>query len=146
VRLGWGCPTARSWSPRRRRAGPLLDRIDLHIEVPAQKPDLLARAGDGESTATVRRRVVAARERMLERQGRANAALDTRGLRRHLAAEPAAIALLAQAVDELGFSARAYDRILKVARTIADLDGREGVSLDDVSEAIGYRVLDRPMG
>jgi magnesium chelatase family protein len=131
---------------RGRISGPLLDRIDLHIEVPAQKPDLLARAGDGESTATVRRRVVAARERMLERQGRANAALDTRGLRRHLAAEPAAIALLAQAVDELGFSARAYDRILKVARTIADLDGREGVSLDDVSEAIGYRVLDRPMG
>jgi magnesium chelatase family protein len=82
---------------------------------------------------------------MLARQGRANSALDSRGLRKHLNADAASITLLDQAVTELGFSARAYDRILKVARTIADIDGREGVGLDDVSEAIGYRVLDRPV-
>jgi magnesium chelatase family protein len=131
---------------RGRISGPLLDRIDLHVEVPAQKPELLSKGPDGETTADARVRVVAARERMLQRQGRANAALDTRGLRKHLHAAADAIALLDQAVNDLGFSARAYDRILKVARTIADLDAREDVSLDDVSEAIGYRVLDRPVG
>ncbi len=131
---------------RGRISGPLLDRIDLHVEVPAQKPELLSKGPDGESTAQARARVVAARDRMLARQSRANAALDTRGLRKHLNAAPEAIALLDQAVNDLGFSARAYDRILKVGRTIADLDGRDGVTLDDVSEAIGYRVLDRPVG
>jgi magnesium chelatase family protein len=130
---------------RGRISGPLLDRIDLHVEVPAQKPELLSAGPEGETTAQARARVVAARNRMLERQGRANAALDSRGLRKHLHADAAAISLLDQAVTELGFSARAYDRILKVARTIADIDGREGVGLDDVSEAIGYRVLDRPV-
>jgi magnesium chelatase family protein len=131
---------------RSRISGPLLDRIDLHLEVPAQRPDLLAHGAEGETTAQARVRVVAARERMLARQGCANAALDTRGLRRHLRADAAGMKLLHQAMEDLGFSARAYDRILKVARTIADLDGREAVSLDDVSEAIGYRVLDRPGG
>ena len=122
----------------------ILDRIDLHVEVPAQKPELMSRGPEGETTAQARARAVAARDRMLARQGRANAALDTRGLRRHLNAAPEAITLLDQAVNDLGFSARAYDRILKVAKTIADLDARDLVSLDDVSEAIGYRVLDRP--
>ena len=131
---------------RGRISGPLLDRIDLHIEVPAQKPELLGRGPDGASTPQARIGVVAARERMLKRQGRANAALDSRGLRRHLHAANETIALLDQAVNDLGFSARAYDRILKVARTISDLDGRDDVALDDVSEAIGYRVLDRPVG
>jgi magnesium chelatase family protein len=131
---------------RGRISGPLLDRIDLHVEVPAQRPELLRSGTDGETTAQARARVAAARDRMLARQGRANAALDPRTLRRHLQADADAIALLDQAVDDLGFSARAYDRILKVARTIADLDGRDGVSIDDVSEAIGYRVLDRPVG
>lgn len=131
---------------RGRISGPLLDRIDLHVEVPAQKPELLSKGPEGETTAQSRVHVVTARERMLARQGRANAALDTRGLRKHLHALPDAIALLDQAVNDLGFSARAYDRILKVARTIADLDSRDAVTLDDVSEAIGYRVLDRPVG
>ena len=81
---------------------------------------------------------------MLDRQGRANEWLDARGIRQHVHASPEAMRLLSQAMDELGLSARAHDRILKVARTIADLDGREGVGLDDISEAIGYRVLDRP--
>ncbi len=128
---------------RSRISGPLLDRIDIHLEVPFQRPDIQAAPG-GATTTEARAQVAAARTRMLDRQGCANAALDARGLKKHLHADAAGISLLAQAVDELGLSARAYDRICKVARTIADLDGRERVTLEDLSEAIGYRVLDRP--
>ena len=128
---------------RSRISGPLLDRIDLHLEVPALPPSLAAGAG-GEDSATARVRVIAARGRMLARQHCANAALDSRGLRTHLNAADDALALLRQAVDELGLSARAHDRICKVARTIADLDARDAVAVDDMAEAIGYRVLDRP--
>jgi magnesium chelatase family protein len=128
---------------RARISGPLLDRIDLHLEVPAQRPETLATIDGGETTAQARARIIAARDRMLTRQGCANAVLDARGLRKHLQATADGLALLAQAVEELGLSARAYDRIGKVARTIADLDGRPEVGLDDLSEAIGYRVLDR---
>lgn len=131
---------------RSRISGPLLDRIDLHLEVPAQRPDVLAQTAPGETTAQVRSRVGAARGRMLARQGCANAALSAGSLRRHVKPSAEALTLLTQAVDELGLSARAFDRILKVSRTIADLDGRDQPGLDDVSEAIGYRVLDRPAG
>lgn len=131
---------------RARISGPLLDRIDLHLEVPAQRPELLSGAGSGETSATIRGRVVAARERMVARQGCANATLDSKGLRTHLAADQDGLDLLHQAVEELGLSARAMDRIGKVARTIADLDGRERVRIDDLAEAIGYRVLDRAGG
>ena len=131
---------------RSKISGPLLDRIDIHLEVPAQRPETLI--GDatpaGETTAQARLRVQAARDRMLARQGVANARLDTRGLRTHLHAKPEALALLTQAMEELGLSARAGDRISKVARTIADLDDRPDVTLDDIAEAVGYRVLDRP--
>ena len=128
---------------RSKISGPLLDRIDLHLEVPAQRPDLLAKAESGQTTSEARVQVVAARERMLARQGCANAQLDAKGMRKHIQATADSLALLHQAVDSLGLSARGYDRIQRVARTIADLDGRGEVSLDDISEAIGYRVLDR---
>jgi magnesium chelatase family protein len=129
---------------RSRLSGPLLDRIDLHLEVPAQRPDLLANAPVGETTSEARTRVIAARQRMLDRQGCANAHLDGKGLRTHLHATAKGIELLHRAVEDLGFSARAYDRISKVARTIADLESRDEVTADDLAEAIGYRVLDRP--
>ena len=129
---------------RSRISGPLLDRIDLHLDVPAQRPDVLLHGGDGgETSAQARARVCAARERMLVRQGVANARLDPRGLRKHLQATSDALSLLQQAAEELGLSARAHDRCLKVARTVADLDGRDQVQVDDVAEAVGYRVLDR---
>jgi magnesium chelatase family protein len=131
---------------RGRISGPLLDRIDLHIEVPAQRPEALAKADGGETTATVRARVVAARARMIERQKCPNAGLSPKALAKHAKLPAEAQGLLTQAVDELGLSARAYDRILKVARTIADLAGRDALGLEDVSEAIGYRLLDRPAG
>ena len=130
---------------RAKISGPLLDRVCLHCEVPAQKPEVIQREEVGETSAVIRERVCAARSRMLARQGRANALLEARGIRQHVHATAEALRLLAQAMDELGLSARAHDRILKVARTIADLDGRDSVGLDDISEAIGYRVLDRPM-
>lgn len=131
---------------RSRISGPLLDRIDLHLEVPAQKPETLQAQRPGEDSASVRDRVAAARGRMLARQGCANAALAPRALAKHTHLPDDARALLAQAVEELGLSARAYDRVLKVARTIADLAARDAVGIEDVSEAIGYRILDRPVG
>ncbi|MBA3846201.1 MAG: YifB family Mg chelatase-like AAA ATPase, partial [Planctomycetes bacterium] len=128
---------------RGRISGPLLDRIDLHLDVPAQPPATLHGGEPGESSASLRLKVEAARARMIARQGCANSQLGPRRLHLMLQAQDGAIALLDQAATELGFSARAYDRILKVARTIADLDARDGVICDDVAEAIGYRVLDR---
>ncbi len=139
------CGTDEIHRYRAKISGPLLDRIDLHLEVPAQRPEKLQTADAGEPSVSMRERVVAARGRMLARQGRPNGLLEPRGLRTHAHAVPEAMQLLARAVDELGLSARAHDRILKVARTIADLDARDDVTVDDVSEAIGYRVLDRPM-
>ncbi|MFW5752876.1 MAG: YifB family Mg chelatase-like AAA ATPase [Planctomycetota bacterium] len=128
---------------RARISGPLLDRIDIHLEVPAQRPEVLDAPRDGPGTASVRERVLCARDRMLARQACTNAALDSRRLRRYARPSDEARTLLHQAVDELGLSARAHDRILKVARTITDLDGAETPGVEAVSEAIGYRLLDR---
>ena len=140
---GCSCSQERIHRYRARISGPLLDRIDLHLEVPAQAPATLDAASPGEDSATVRARVLAARQRMLERQGCANAGLSPGVLRRVLAITEPARALLHQAVEELGLSARAHDRIGKVARTIADLAGDSAVDLEAISEAIGYRLLDR---
>jgi magnesium chelatase family protein len=96
---------------RAKISGPLLDRVDLHLEVPAQRPEALQQADGGETSAQIRERVLAARSRMLARQGCPNALLTPRGLRSHLHATPEAMKLLAQALDELGLSARAHDRM-----------------------------------
>lgn len=140
---GCSCSQDQIHRYRARISGPLLDRIDLHLEVPAQRPEALDGAEAGESSAVLRERVLAARQRMLDRQGCANARLDGAPLRRHASPDAEGRVLLHQAVDELGLSARAHTRILRVARSIADLDGREAVGIEDVSEAIGYRLLDR---
>jgi magnesium chelatase family protein len=129
-------------------SGPLLDRIDIHIEVPAVKYQQLTRGEPGEPTATVRERVQQARDRQLERFGAANGTLcnahmSRKLLQKHCALEPATLDILETAMRNLGLSARAYDRILKVARTIADLDGDEVVGPPAVAEAITYRTLDR---
>ena len=130
---------------RGRVSGPLLDRLDMQIEVPAVPPALLdGTTGPGdESSATVRARVTAARERQLLRQGGPNAELRPGDLERHCALAPAARALLHQAVDRLRLSARAYHRVLRLARTIADLDEVDVVGVAQVAEAVGYRRLDR---
>jgi magnesium chelatase family protein len=128
---------------RAKISGPLLDRVDLHVEVPRQEYSLLrASAPAGEGSATVAARVAAARERQLQR-GALNAMLEPRTLAAACALGVREHALLESAMRRLGLSARACHRIQRVARTIADLAGAERVSVAELSEAIGYRRLDR---
>lgn len=128
---------------RARISGPLLDRIDLQIEVAALPEAELTTRGDGESTATIRARVDAAYEVQLARQGKANAALEGREIEAYCQPAAEGTALLKQAVARLDLSARAYHRILKVARTIADLSGKPGIAPPQIAEAIQYRRFDR---
>lgn len=128
---------------RSRISGPLLDRIDLQVEVPALREDELMRAPAAESSPAVRKRVARARARQISRQGKPNARLDARELDEHCRTCTEGSALLRQAIDRLGLSARAYHRILKVARTIADTAGAEHITGDHIAEAIQYRRLDR---
>jgi magnesium chelatase family protein len=132
-----------------RISGPLLDRIDLHVEVPRLSvQELMARA-PGESSATVRQRVRRAREIQVKRLApeglTCNAQIKARQLREYCQLEGGAADLLRCAINQFGLSARAYDRILKVARTVADLDSSETIELHHVAEAINYRTLDRKL-
>lgn len=129
-------------------SGPLLDRIDIHIEVQPVDHRELATARRGESSAAIRQRVVRARQRQAERFTDLdgvykNADMGPKQLERFCNLDPPARSLLDAAMERLGLSARAYDRILKVARTIADLDGSSDISTVHLSEAIQYRSLDR---
>ncbi len=124
---------------RGKISGPLLDRIDLQIEVPALPESDLTRQGAGEPSAAIRVRVEAAYGRQLVRQGKANALLATQEIDQFCRPDAAGEGLLRQAITRLNLSARAYHRVLKVARTIADLAGSEGVSSRHIAEAIQYR-------
>lgn len=124
---------------RGKLSGPFLDRIDLIIEVPALPADALASKTDGETSATVRERVTEATARQRERQGKPNARLTTQEIDTLCAPDEAGNRLLQQATAQLDLSARAWHRILKVARTIADLAGEEAIRAPHVAEAIQYR-------
>ncbi len=129
-------------------SGPLLDRIDIHIEVPAVKFKELSSESMGEGSEAIRKRVNAARkiqlERFQEQEGiYCNAQMETNLIRKICKVDNDSLSLLKTAITRLGLSARAYDRILKVSRTIADLEGSEGITSAHISEAIGYRNLDR---
>ena len=130
-----------------RISGPLLDRIDIHIDVPAVKFKELAGDTQGEASEDIRRRVLQARRVQLERfQGEkiySNAQMTPRLIRKYCVIDSASKALLENAITRLGLSARAYDRILKVSRTLADLECKEKIDSGHVSEAIQYRTLDR---
>ncbi|ALP54392.1 ATP-dependent protease [Candidatus Tenderia electrophaga] len=130
---------------RARISGPILDRIDMHIEVPPLPREMLYsdRAGDSEDSATVRRRVEQARALQQQRAGKANHRLGSREIDQYCRLSADNRGLLEQATERLGLSARASHRILRVARSIADLDGSEAIGTAHLSEAISYRRLDR---
>jgi magnesium chelatase family protein len=132
---------------RSKVSGPLLDRIDIQVEVPALRYQELAARESGETSLTVRQRINAARKLQLDRFAKrgihSNAQMGTRDIKRHCAVNDAGEKLLEVAINKLGLSARAYTRILKVARTIADLDASEDIQSSHISEAIQYRSLDR---
>ena len=158
------CPCGYSTDPQRachcsaqqlqrytsRISGPLLDRIDIHIEVPPVHYADLASSAATEPSASVRTRVNAARQRQRARfAGTAiphNAAMGVRNIRQYCKLDDAGERLLEQAMQRFGLSARAHDRIRKVARTIADLAGADAIGIEHLSEAVQYRTLDRQSG
>ncbi|HDG67680.1 MAG TPA: ATP-binding protein, partial [candidate division Zixibacteria bacterium] len=133
---------------RAKISGPLLDRIDMHIEVPSVPLDKLAGEPTGEKSEEIRSRVIEAR---LIQQHRlrgikgvyANAHMTTRLIRKFCKLTPEGEEILKKAITRLGLSARAYDRVLKLARTIADLEGSEEIQTHHIAEAVQYRSLDR---
>jgi magnesium chelatase family protein len=130
-----------------RISGPLLDRIDIHIEVPPVRFAEMTKAAPGESSSTIRDRVIVARERQLarfaDRRITCNARMGARELKQFVPLDEMTLQMLKNAMTELNLSARAYDRILKVARTIADLAGSDAVTHEHVFEAVQYRSMDR---
>jgi magnesium chelatase family protein len=132
---------------RSKISGPLMDRIDIHVEVPAVPYKDLMGESNAESSEVIGARVTAARERQAERFKRTkiycNAQMINRHIKKHCRIDEASCDLLENAIDKLGLSARAYNRILKIARTIADLDDASDISVDHIAEAVQYRSLDR---
>ena len=144
------CNTAMIQKYMSRISGPLLDRIDIHIEVPAVKFKELSSTAKGERSEEIRRRVVAARNVQNKRFDGikniyCNADMGSREIRKYCLLDSSCEELLKMAMTRLGFSARAYDRIIKVSRTIADLESSENILPQHISEAIQYRALDREL-
>lgn len=134
------CPPGMVQKYMNKISGPLLDRIDLHVEVTPVSP---GSGATGESSADIRSRVIAARDVQWQRFGHPNAQMSTKELQAHACASTASLHLLESAMKRLQLSARAYDRILKVSRTIADLADSAHIDTEHIAEAIGYRTLDR---
>jgi magnesium chelatase family protein len=147
ARRACSCSAADVRRYRARVSGPLLDRIDLHVEAPALAPQELRGEQPAEPSAEVRVRVRGARDRQHARfRGRrivSNAQMSARDVRRHCRLDAAGERLLDRAIERLGVSARAYGRILKIARTVADLAGAEDIHASHVAESVQYRALDR---
>jgi magnesium chelatase family protein len=131
---------------RGRISGPLLDRIDLHVDVPRVRPEEVMSTMAAEPSVAVAERVLAARSRQLQRQGRANSQVAGVDVLSVCGADHEALAFLERAMRRLSLSARAYHRVLRVARTIADLAASEQVRPGHVSEAVQLRQLDRRAG
>jgi magnesium chelatase family protein len=134
---------------QKRLSGPLLDRIDIHMEVPRLTPDELMVRQPGEPSAAIQKRVVQARQRQSERLAgtpfRHNADMSSKALEDFCPLPEDCKSLLRAAIDQFGLSARAHDRIIKLARTIADLEGAEGIEVPHLAEAVQYRSLDRKL-
>ena len=135
---------------RSKISGPLMDRIDIHVQVPAVPYKDLAGKVSAEPSRIIRRQVAEARSRQLHRFARsmifANAQMQNRHMRAHCRIDAASEKLLESAIEKLGLSARAYGRILKIGRTIADLAGSDQIQTHHISEAIQYRTIDRGKG
>ena len=144
-----GCTPPQIQRYRSKVSGPLLDRIDIQVEVPALRYQDLASRDAGEPSEAIRQRVNAARSiqlaRFQKRGIHANAQMGTRDIKRYCGVKQEGERLLEVAINKLGLSARAYSRVLKVSRTIADLEGSEEIQPAHISEAIQYRSLDRRM-
>ncbi len=144
------CSQPHIQSYRNRISGPLLDRIDIHMEVPSVRYHDIASTRQGESSAAIRARVATARGIQQERftgssRTTCNAAMSSRETQRYCQLDADAQDILKLAMTDMNFSARAYDRVIKVARTIADMSGQTGIGVNHVTEAIQYRSLDRLM-
>lgn len=123
----------------RRVSGPILDRIDMHLDMPRIPLEHLLTQATGESTAQIRARVIATRQRQYDRQGTTNADLTQARLGEYAALPPATVELLSKATEKLMLSARAYYRVIRVARTIADMEGSSDIQVGHVAEALQYR-------
>jgi magnesium chelatase family protein len=144
------CSPRQIESYRQRISGPLLDRIDLHVEVPiVDFRELSSQSTSGEKSDVIRERVVAARNIQLDRFKKtsvtSNASMTSRLVREHCKLDAESTSYLSHAMEQMNFSARAHDRILKVARTLADLGGSEAIGSEHILEAIQYRTLDRKL-
>ena len=144
------CAPSQVQKYRNRLSGPLMDRIDIHIEVPAMELKDLTDTSLEEDSAAIRERVTRARFFQLKRFGSqssviCNARMTSRQLRRYCVLDHQSIEMLKEAVISLNLSARAFDRILKVARTIADLAGSPRIQPEHLAEAVQYRTLDRSL-
>jgi len=143
------CPPQQIQKYRAKISGPLLDRIDIHLTVPAVEYEKLTEARQGESSKNIRERVVRARQiqeaRFQNSSTRNNSGMTRKELELHAQLSDTSRKILEQAMTKMGLSARAYDRILKVARTLADLAEQQNVETLHVAEAIQYRNLDRPI-
>jgi magnesium chelatase family protein len=128
---------------RGKISGPFLDRIDIQIEVPAVPQNDLLSKTQGEKSAQIQPRVEAARQRQLARQGKANAQLSVTEIDQVCTLDTATLNLLQQAITRLNLSARAYHRVLKVARTLADLSGDADIAVKHIAEAVQYRRMDK---
>jgi magnesium chelatase family protein len=142
-----GCSSQQIHKYRSKISGPLLDRIDIHVNVPAVPyKDLMGNCCE-EPSAAIRSRVAAARaiqsRRFYQLAMYCNSQMSSRQIKKFCKTDIPSSALLESAIDRLGLSARAYNRILKISRTIADLDGSPDIQVDHVAEAIQYRTLDR---
>ena len=144
------CKPSQIQNYRNKISGPLLDRIDLHVEVPTIRYQQLSAIVPGDSSSTIRGRVIAARKIQMNRfkslrRIHSNAGMRSKEIQKFCPLCPEAQEVLKMAITELNFSARAYDRIIKVARTIADLADMEHIQPNHMQEAIQYRTLDRQL-
>ncbi|MBU4486285.1 MAG: YifB family Mg chelatase-like AAA ATPase [Candidatus Delongbacteria bacterium] len=141
------CPPNKIKSYLSRISGPLMDRIDIHIEVPALKYDELSQKKDAEKSEMIRQRVITARkvqtERYKSRKIYCNSGMNQKDLKKYCNLDEASNSILKRAIESLSLSARAYNRILKVARTIADMSGKNEIAIEHIAEAVQYRSLDR---